>query len=112
MQHRCISVSLLWSDRNLNFFLVKVASLNYFGERGARIDSKMSVFSPSVRQKRTLFFRFMTHLLFYMPTVYMEELERVWIDKTIDYLAWRKFITGLQHDWESSIIPVSPIPFW
>lgn len=41
-----------------------------------------------------------------MPNVYMEALEHVWIDRTVDWITWRKFISMLVRDWEQSITPV------
>lgn len=90
--------------------VVRLACMNYYGERGARIDTSQTVFENSENGPRTWFFRFMSPLLFYMPYVYMEELERVYIDRTVDYISWRRFISNLKQDWDGSITPVRCSP--
>ena len=47
--------------------------------------------------------------LFFMPFVYLKELERTYVDNTVHYYYWRQFISGLKRDWENSITPVSTI---
>ena len=83
------------------------AFLNYYGERGSRIQRDDSVLEGSIRRSRSFFFLFLSPILFFMPSVYMDELEHVWIDRTVDWITWRRFITMLTRDWENSITPVS-----
>ncbi|KAI0703722.1 hypothetical protein BC835DRAFT_1410458 [Cytidiella melzeri] len=83
--------------------------LNYHGERGARIHRDDSVHSDSIHHKRSWLFRIVTPLLFFMPSVYMDEIESVWIDGTVDWISWRRFIVLLSKDWQHSIIPATVI---
>ena len=85
---------------------VEYKFLNYHGERGARIHRDDSVLKDTIRGRRSLLFRMITPFLFFMPSVYMKEIDSVWIDDTVDWISWRKFITLLVRDWNQSITPV------
>ena len=41
-----------------------------------------------------------------MPLVYMNELDKLYVDQSVHYYFWRQFITGLRRDWDNSITPV------
>ena len=56
--------------------------------------------------ERSILFQIITPFLFFMPSVYMKEIEGVWIDDTVDWISWRKFISILDKDWSQSMTPV------
>lgn len=76
---------------------------NYHGERGARMHRFDSVRRNTIQVERSILFQIITPILFFMPSVYMHEIEGVWIDDSVD---WRKFITLLNGDWTQSMTPV------
>lgn len=80
--------------------------INFHGERGARIHRNDSVLKGKIRAKRSLGFLIITPFLFFVPSVYMKEIENVWIDNTADHISWRKFTTLLYRDWNQSMTPV------
>ena len=41
-----------------------------------------------------------------MPSVYMKELEGLWIDETVDWISWHRFVSILEKDWNQSMTPV------
>ncbi|EPS97095.1 hypothetical protein FOMPIDRAFT_1098563, partial [Fomitopsis schrenkii] len=45
--------------------------------------------------------------LFNLPLQYLEDLEKIWVDQTVNYRPWRIFIAKLQRDWENSITPAA-----
>ena len=79
--------------------------LQFHGEQGARISRLDSAFHASSRP-RTLIFTLLSPLLFFMPNIYLKELERLYVDQTIHYDFWAQFMTSLKSDWDGSIIPV------
>ncbi|KAI0346505.1 hypothetical protein BDW22DRAFT_765350 [Trametopsis cervina] len=99
----------IWIVARCKQNLIQHAFLNYFGERGARIHRTDSVLEKSLHKPRSWFFCILTPFLFFMPSVYMEEIDNVWIDETVDSINWRRFITMLTRDWEHSITPATVI---
>lgn len=91
-----------------NLAAVQHIFLNYHGERGARIHRDDSVLEETIYKRRSWLFRLVTPFLFFMPSVYMKEIEHVWIDDTVDYISWRRFIQLLYKDWQQAITPVCP----
>lgn len=59
------------------------------------------------RNPRSWFFFLLSPILFFMPFVYLNELDAVFVDKTVHYYAWRRFIGVLRRDWDNAITPVS-----
>lgn len=83
----------------------------FYGELGARLDRRESALEcpepPSLASRlRVIFLHIVSPLLFFMPYMYMKELDKLYVDRTIHYYFWRQFISGLKSDWESSITPV------
>ncbi len=82
--------------------------LHYHGEpavRGSRTESAL----PEKGRLRvhTYLFKVFSWIFFGMPTLYLKELRKVWVDETVHYYGWRKFTDALKRDWENSITPVS-----
>ncbi|KAI0806194.1 hypothetical protein BC629DRAFT_1437671 [Irpex lacteus] len=92
----------IWVVANYSF-------LNYHGERGARIHRDDSVKQETVHGKRSLLFKLVNPFLFWMPSVYMKEIENVWIDESVDWISWRKFTTLIYKDWNQSMTPATVI---
>ncbi|KAI0090331.1 hypothetical protein BDY19DRAFT_992535 [Irpex rosettiformis] len=103
------SASDMWIVARCKQNLTEYKFLNYHGERGARIHRDDSVLKNTIRRERSLLFKLVTPFLFFMPSVYMKEIESVWIDETVDWISWRKFITLLLRDWNQSITPATVI---
>ncbi|KAJ3556810.1 hypothetical protein NM688_g1813 [Phlebia brevispora] len=80
--------------------------LHYHGELYARVTRGDSVFEPE-KEHRSLFFRFCSLIFFNLPKLYYKELHKVYVDKTVHYYVWRRFIGGLKDDWQSSITPTT-----
>ena len=82
--------------------------LHFYGELGARLDRSDGDLDVPKRQSWVL--TMLSPFLFFMPLLYMKELERLYVDESIHYYFWRQFIAGLYRDWENSITPVSLTP--
>lgn len=52
------------------------------------------------------FFKICTVLLFCLPSLYYKELHKVYVDRTVHYNVWRRFITEMKEDWQNSVTPV------
>lgn len=81
--------------------------LHFYGETGARLDRKDSAFKKDIRGPRSIVFMLISPFLFFMPFVYLKELERTYVDNSVHYYFWRQFIEGLKRDWENSITPAT-----
>ncbi|GJE96878.1 hypothetical protein PsYK624_130860 [Phanerochaete sordida] len=89
-------LAILYHDRFLNFW----------GERGARLiptESALDFATPA----RSWIFKLVSPLCFFMPFVYMQEFDQLYVDRTVNYRQWRIFIEGLKKDWENSITPAT-----
>lgn len=80
--------------------------LAFWGEPGARLDRLMSALDQTIRRRRSWLFTLISPFLFFMPIVYMNEIDKLYVDQTVHYSFWRQFIAGLKRDWENSITPV------
>ena len=80
--------------------------MRFHGERYAQLDSDRSVYANSY-QERSLLFNILTWMFLFTPPIYFEQLNRIWVDKKINYDRWRSFIGDLQDDWVAAITPVS-----
>ena len=70
-------------------------------------DETMS--GESIHRPRSLTFLLLSPLLFWLPDVYLADLEAVWVDETVNYRPWNKFFNKLTRDWKASEMPVRPI---
>lgn len=80
--------------------------ITFWGEEGARLDRHQSAFNESIHKPRSWMFMLISPFLFFMPLVYMNELDKLYVDDSVHYYFWRQFITGLKRDWDNSITPV------
>jgi hypothetical protein len=80
--------------------------MHFHGEPGARLDRSTSAFRSSIRRPRSLLLKLVSPFMFFMPLVYMNELDKLYVDDTVHYYFWRQFISALMRDWENSITPV------
>ncbi|EKM58104.1 uncharacterized protein PHACADRAFT_252136 [Phanerochaete carnosa HHB-10118-sp] len=87
--------------------IYKERFLHFHGEIGARLDRKESAFKADIRGPRSFIFICISPFLFFMPFVYLKELERTYVDNSVHYYFWRQFIEGLKRDWENSITPAT-----
>ncbi|KAI0806190.1 hypothetical protein BC629DRAFT_1590599 [Irpex lacteus] len=99
----------MWIVARCKQNLAEYMFINFHGERGARIHRNDSVLRGKIRTKRSLGFLIITPFLFFVPSVYMKEIENVWIDNTADHISWRKFTTLLYRDWNQSMTPATVI---
>ena len=81
--------------------------LHFYGEPGARLDRSDSAFKASVRRPRPWWFRILSFFFFFMPLVYMNEFDSLYVDDSVHYHFWRQFMSALKRDWDNSITPVS-----
>ena len=88
---------------------VREKFMRYYGERCAQLNVDESVRGPN-EVPHSWWFIIVTWLLFWTPQIYLEKIHRVFVDQLVNYYFWRKFISELQDDWNSSITPVRPHP--
>ena len=99
----------LLSLTSIGLSSVREQFIRYYGERCAQLDIDQSVRGPN-ETPRSCWFSIVTWLLFFTPQIYLEKIHRVFVDQLVSYYSWRRFISELQDDWNSSITPVRPHP--
>lgn len=80
--------------------------VNMHGEREARLQRHRSTYEQSTREPSRLL-RWVSPLFFNLPLQYLGELQKIWVDRSVNYQPWRAFINNLQKDWETSITPAT-----
>ena len=99
----------LLSLTSIGLSSVREQFIRYYGERCAQLDIDQSVRGPN-ETPRSCWFSIVTWLLFFTPQIYLEKIHRVFVDQLVSYYFWRRFISELQDDWNSFIIPVRLCP--
>ena len=79
---------------------------DYHGEPCARLSRHDSIFVDGTKATQGPIFRIASMLLFHQPSVHLDQLSKMYVDKLITVLSWRKWIDQLISDWENSITPV------
>lgn len=82
---------------------------NYHGQPSARLNRDESITDESIHRPRSLTFLLLSPFLFWMPDIYLTDLEKIWVDDTVNYRPWNKFINELKRDWKASTTPVGNI---
>ncbi|KAF9231893.1 hypothetical protein BU15DRAFT_81860 [Melanogaster broomeanus] len=82
--------------------------INFFGQPGARLNSDQSVYSKLRGQEvtRSWLIRISDVLLFGGPSAHANELQRVWVDGTVNAPRWKGFISNLSNEWAGFTIYV------
>ncbi|KAI0078369.1 hypothetical protein K474DRAFT_942416 [Panus rudis PR-1116 ss-1] len=81
--------------------------LNYYGQPEARLNRDDSLFEPSIHRPRSIVFKLLLPFLFWMPNIYLIELDKIWIDQSVNYRPWNSFINELKKDWKYSTTPAT-----
>ena len=79
--------------------------LHLYGQPYARLNRADSIYEDATKPK-SRFFKICTMLLFCLPSLYYEEFHNVYVDRTVHYSVWRRFITEMKEDWKNSVTPV------
>ena len=68
-------------------------------------------YGPKRADIRSWWFMILSPFLFWMPQIYLNDLQEIWIDDgevpKVNVRLWNEFITTLRNDWEKSTTPVS-----
>jgi hypothetical protein len=94
-----IRISLSGVSAHARFF-------NFHGEVGARLNVNETVYNVSNRPASVLF-HITSWLLFRAPNFHMETLRTIWVDQTINYVPWTKFLENLNSEWQELVLYVS-----
>ncbi|EKM55078.1 uncharacterized protein PHACADRAFT_255433 [Phanerochaete carnosa HHB-10118-sp] len=79
----------------------------FWGEPGARLTRSEGALQKDTEKRHSWFLILVSPIFFFMPFLYMQEFEGLYVDKTVHYYPWRMFIDGLKKDWENSITPAT-----
>ncbi|OCH93194.1 hypothetical protein OBBRIDRAFT_832839 [Obba rivulosa] len=72
---------------------------NFHGQPDARLSSDQSVFCEEMRG-RSFMIRVLSLLLFNAPDIHAREFRKVWVDRLINHVTWKQFITKLTAEWQ------------
>ncbi|GJE96874.1 hypothetical protein PsYK624_130810 [Phanerochaete sordida] len=83
--------------------------LNFWGESGARlIHSEGAIADNDEKRLNLLVLKLLSPVLFFMPILYVQELQELYVDASVRYHPWQTFLTeNLKRDWENSITPTT-----
>ncbi|KAH8101129.1 hypothetical protein BXZ70DRAFT_110522 [Cristinia sonorae] len=98
---------LVWVSARLMYSIWFERFMNYHGQLGARLNSTDPIHKQSNMNRRSLFFWLISPALFWLPGVYLREVEDFWLDETVRFIHWNKFITGLKEDWDRYTTPAT-----
>lgn len=79
---------------------------NFHGQPNARLNRDESIYGGNIYRDRSLTFLLCSPFLFWMPDIYLAELEKIWLDDTVNYIPWNRFMRGIIRDWNESATPV------
>ncbi|KIJ11129.1 hypothetical protein PAXINDRAFT_171920 [Paxillus involutus ATCC 200175] len=75
--------------------------VNFYGQPEARLNIDQSVYTKLRGQDETasMFIRISDLLLFGGPSAHATELQRVWVDRTVNFPRWKGFVGKLSNEW-------------
>ncbi|KAF9225209.1 hypothetical protein BS17DRAFT_584588 [Gyrodon lividus] len=76
---------------------------NFHGEVGARLDADQTVYNFTERRPSVLLY-LISWLLFRAPHVHLKTLKTIWVDQTINYVPWTKFLDKLNSEWQELVL--------
>ncbi|KAH9941629.1 uncharacterized protein BXZ73DRAFT_9683, partial [Epithele typhae] len=83
-------------------------TIRYYGERYAQLDVFSSI-RAAPPPNTSILFKIATYFFFFTPEIYLERLNKAWVNRMVNPQYWRKFIEDTQADWQGSITPTTVI---
>ncbi|KAH9836343.1 uncharacterized protein C8Q71DRAFT_78139 [Rhodofomes roseus] len=96
----------IWVLARIKTIILWERFVNMHGLREARLERHRSVFDQSPAEPSCLL-RLISPMFFNLPLQYLRELEKIYVDRTVNYKSWSMFVTNLQSDWGNSITPAT-----
>ncbi|KIJ62632.1 hypothetical protein HYDPIDRAFT_30228 [Hydnomerulius pinastri MD-312] len=92
---------------------VRTKFINFCGQAGARLNADQSPCAKlgSGPDPLSRFLRVLDPFLFGAPSGHMKRLWGLWVDRTINLVRWKSFISILSAEWNGFTIYVRPMPF-
>ncbi|KAF9234075.1 hypothetical protein BU15DRAFT_53071 [Melanogaster broomeanus] len=83
--------------------------VNFYGQPGARLNADQSVYTKlrGQDQATSLLIRISDLVLFRGPSAHVNELQRVWVDRSVNAPRWKGFISKLSNVWAGFTIYLS-----
>ena len=72
--------------------------MNFYGQPHARLCQDHSVHN-TLEPSRSILFRLFSILLFRAPSVYLADLERIFVDELVTYRKWTEYIAYAVSEW-------------
>ncbi len=85
--------------------------LRLFGQHEACLNCTESIYEGSNKESDPIGFGLLSMFFFDAPHRHMVELEKLYVDGTVTYMAWDRLIRKMQDDWTKSLIPVCFLTF-
>ncbi|KAG2042009.1 hypothetical protein BDR03DRAFT_841637, partial [Suillus americanus] len=98
-----ISVSRVFHDTSpLSFLPARAKFFNFCGLPSARLDADQTVYTKKRGNKLILVLSWAFNVaMFGAPQSHMEELRRVWVDRSVNSPRWKNFNSKLSSEWSS-----------
>ncbi|KAH7885731.1 hypothetical protein F5I97DRAFT_1954424 [Phlebopus sp. FC_14] len=75
--------------------------INFYGQPGARLNADQSVYTTARkrRQAPSILIKVADVFMFGSPSTHAKELEKVWVDQSVNFPRWKGFIGRLSTEW-------------
>ncbi|KAH7914528.1 hypothetical protein BJ138DRAFT_362852 [Hygrophoropsis aurantiaca] len=93
----CVIARLMRLFANIKFY-------NFCGQPGARLDADQSVYAKSKSDSKTTLLKIMNPILFGAPEVHINDLQKVYVDDTVNHARWTDFTNNLYNEWNGFTI--------
>ncbi|KAH7890173.1 hypothetical protein F5I97DRAFT_1801275, partial [Phlebopus sp. FC_14] len=90
-----------------HLFAARLKFVNFHGQAGARLNADQSLYERNNQEDRASpspYFSVLDLFLFGAASNHIRQLHRIWVDRTINVLRWRSFISILSNEWNGFTI--------
>ncbi|KAG8769231.1 hypothetical protein FRC12_005088 [Ceratobasidium sp. 428] len=93
---------LNWSVARINSLLIQSQIVNLYGEDCARLDRTIVVTGQHASNRASTYLTY-SKAMFNGPTVHLDKLEHIWVERIIYTHHWRKLVTDLIEEWTGAL---------
>ncbi|QRV86426.1 hypothetical protein RhiJN_14444 [Ceratobasidium sp. AG-Ba] len=93
---------LNWSVARINSLLIQSQIVNLFGEECARPDRTVVVTGQHASHRSPAYLRY-SKAMFEGPSIHLDKLEHIWVERIIYTHHWRKLVTDLIEEWTGAL---------
>ncbi|KAG8697206.1 hypothetical protein FRC09_008010 [Ceratobasidium sp. 395] len=93
---------LNWSVARINSLLIQSQIVNLYGEDCARLDRTIVVTGQHASNRSSTYLNY-SKAMFNGPTIHLDKLEHIWVERIIYTHHWRKLVADLIEEWTGAL---------